>query len=234
MPQRLRLNGNFRERIQADLGCPALGEKIFLFPKNRKCAFVRPSRTRKRALRIVTNVGRGMRWTRSVDPDEAHRRGRQRRVVPIPRRWDQVCGDPADDGGYQARTPGRARISRNTIAQGMPVVCGVPVVATRVLSCCTRGYGCIGHPAFPAPSLRDEGGLLEELGRFAPRERDPLVHESSSLHIVPPEKIDDESGTIRMTSAIAIAIRLAPDHGGAAPTTATGRELIRWWAIGTD
>ena len=140
----------------------------------------------------------------------------------------------AGDGGKKARSPGRSRISRNTIAQGMPVVCGVPVVATRVLSCCTRGYGCIGHPAFPAPSLCDEGGLLEELGRFAPRERDRLVHESSSVHIVPPEKIDDESGTIRMTSAIAIAIRLASDDGGTAPTTATERELIRRWAIGTD
>ena len=33
------------------------------------------------------------------------------------------------DGGKRARSPGRARISRKTIAQGMPVDCGVPVVA---------------------------------------------------------------------------------------------------------
>jgi hypothetical protein len=76
----------------------------------------------------------------------------------------------ADDGGKRARSPGRARISRKTIAQGMPVVCGVPVVATRVLSCCTRGYGCIEHPAFSAPSYFDEGGCFEKLGHVMPRE----------------------------------------------------------------
>ena len=36
--------------------------------------------------------------------DERRSRGRPSRVVPIPRRWDQACGDePAGDGGYQAR-----------------------------------------------------------------------------------------------------------------------------------
>src|SRR6478735_4152238 len=40
--------------------------------------------------------------------DEAQRRGRQKRVVPISRRWDQACRRfPASDGGYEARTPGR-------------------------------------------------------------------------------------------------------------------------------
>ena len=66
----------------------------------------------------------------------------------------------------------------------MPVVCGVPVVATRVLSLCTRGCGCIGHPAFPAPSLSDEGGSDQKLGRNAPRECVPLVSHYNS-HVVP-------------------------------------------------
>jgi hypothetical protein len=56
------------------------------------------------------------------------------------------------DGGKKARSPGRSRISRKTIAQGMPVVAGEPVVANACAFCCTRGRGCIGHPAFPAPS----------------------------------------------------------------------------------
>jgi hypothetical protein len=43
-------------------------------------------------------------------PDEARLRGRQRRVVLIPRRWDQALRHVSQgDGGYQARTPGRAR-----------------------------------------------------------------------------------------------------------------------------
>jgi hypothetical protein len=35
----------------------------------------------------------------------------------------------AGDGGKRARSPGRSRISRKTIAQGMPADSGVPVVA---------------------------------------------------------------------------------------------------------
>jgi hypothetical protein len=48
--------------------------------------------------------------------------------------------------------------NRKTIAQGMPVDFGEPVVTTLVcFFTCTRGYGCVVHPAFPAPSLL--GGL---------------------------------------------------------------------------
>src|ERR1700738_5316259 len=42
--------------------------------------------------------------------DELRGRGRRSRVVLTPRRWRQVRGgDSADDGGKQARSPGRAR-----------------------------------------------------------------------------------------------------------------------------
>ena len=60
-----------------------------------------------------------------------------------------------DDGGKRARSPGRARISRKTIAWGMPDVSGASAVNTRVHTPTTkrtRGCGCIGHPVFPAPS----------------------------------------------------------------------------------
>src|SRR5258705_9718354 len=50
---------------------------------------------------------------------------------------------------------GEREVSRKTIAQGRPAGCGEPVVTT--LMCFvlfrTRGCGCIGHPAFPAPSV---------------------------------------------------------------------------------
>src|SRR5882762_8810107 len=59
----------------------------------------------------------------------------------------------AGDGGKRARSPGRARISRNTIVQGMPVDAVYPWLLTPVLFFCTGGHGCNAHPAFPAPSV---------------------------------------------------------------------------------
>ena len=54
-----------------------------------------------------------------------------------------------DDGDNKAGHRGEHEISRKTIAQGMPVETGEPVEDDRILC----GHGCIGHPAFPAPSL---------------------------------------------------------------------------------
>ena len=62
----------------------------------------------------------------------------------------------ADDGGKQARSPGRARRKPlKPLRAGTSGDSGVLVV-TRVRSTttkCTRGRGCQGHPAFPTPSL---------------------------------------------------------------------------------
>ena len=76
----------------------------------------------------------------------------------------------ADDGGKQARSPGRARRKPlKPLRAGMPGDPGGPVVNTRVLPThCTRGCGCIGHPAFPTPSLGRK--IPAQLGRIAPRE----------------------------------------------------------------
>src|SRR5882672_832458 len=61
----------------------------------------------------------------------------------------------ADDGGKQARSPGRARRKPlKPLRAGMPGDPGATVVTTRVLHyLCTRGCGCSGHPAFPTPSV---------------------------------------------------------------------------------
>src|SRR5882724_1136816 len=69
---------------------------------------------------------------------------------------------------------GEHEVSRKTIARGMPgdfrCTCGD---YTRVLSTCTRGCGCIGHPAFPAPSdLQKAGNSGQNFGRVAPRDRE--------------------------------------------------------------
>src|SRR6266849_10285677 len=53
------------------------------------------------------------------------------------------------------RRRGEHAISRKTIARGMPVDPSEPVVTTLVCFVLfrTRGCGCSGHPAFPAPSI---------------------------------------------------------------------------------
>ena len=76
-----------------------------------------------------------------VGSDERGRRGRRSRVVLISRRWDRACERFASDGGYQAQTPWRARISRKTIAQGMPVDPADPVVTAACFFCCRRAMG---------------------------------------------------------------------------------------------
>jgi hypothetical protein len=56
------------------------------------------------------------------------------------------------DGGNQAWSPGRSRISRNTIAQGRPDDPLSPVVLPRAFLL-HADPGCGGHPVFPAPSV---------------------------------------------------------------------------------
>ena len=58
--------------------------------------------------------------------------------------------DLADDGGKKARSPRRSRISRKTIAQGMPVDLAEPVVTAACFFCCRRAMG----EAFTRHSLR--------------------------------------------------------------------------------
>ena len=55
--------------------------------------------------------------------------------------------------GQESRSPGRARISRQTIAQGRPDI-WLNLWFCRVLFCCTRTAGISRYPAFPAPSVR--------------------------------------------------------------------------------
>ncbi len=127
---------------------------------------------------VVTDVGSGMRWTLWLCVDERSLR-----------RTAKSCGSGAPKQALSSRrcsrvsrvtvatkrwSPRRARISRKTIAQGRPDVSGASAVNTRVHTKTTkrtRGCGCIGHPAFPAPSFISEGlGFQAQLGRNARRE----------------------------------------------------------------
>jgi hypothetical protein len=116
-----------------------------------------PSRApREGRLAIVTDVGRGMRWTRRRAGRSAHARGRRSRVVLTPRRWRQVAQRYLrDDGGKKARSPGRAWRKPLKPLRGEGRMNPLLPVATTLVCFlfCTRGCGCGGHPVFPAPSL---------------------------------------------------------------------------------
>jgi hypothetical protein len=69
---------------------------------------------------------------------------RRNRVVLAPRPWRYVGRRfPADNGGKKGRSPGRARISRNTIARGKPGCLGCTCL-TRVHSFVTLAHGAAG------------------------------------------------------------------------------------------
>jgi hypothetical protein len=129
---------------------------------------------------VVTDVGSGMRWTRQCQAPSWRRRMKLQRTA-------KSCGPGAptlalsswtrttNDGGKRARSPGRSRISRNTIVQGMPVDAVYLWLLTPVLFCCTGGYGCNAHPAFPAPSVEEGGRSRIKLAQNMRRDRDGVA-----------------------------------------------------------
>jgi hypothetical protein len=76
------------------------------------------------------------------------------------------------DGGKRARSPGRSRISRKTIAQGRPDVSGEPVVSN---SCAFyfahEAAGALGTRSSLRPLISFGRHCLAKLGRIVPRER---------------------------------------------------------------
>ena len=101
-----------------------------------------------------TARGREMlsRTAKSCGPDAPTLASSSRRFVGPTGRGHSIF---ADDGGKRARSPGRAR---HTPLKPLRRECRVFRRTcgdyTRVLPThCTRGCGCSGHPAFPAPSV---------------------------------------------------------------------------------
>jgi hypothetical protein len=124
-------------------------------------AVPRPLRDVSRSSRYV---GHRMRWTlrRQVISITGRKRCsvRRSRVVLAPRPWRYAGGNfPPATGARKAASPGRARISRNTIARGKPGCLGC-TCQNRVhsfSSFSTRRCGRSQRPAFPAPSVRKRG-----------------------------------------------------------------------------
>jgi hypothetical protein len=154
-----------------------------LAPSGKSRALFRASRRLEEGrFAIVTNVGSGMRWTQWC---------RSARVAPTndAKAYGEVVWSWRPDAGAKlcgmihkatgARKPGprgERDISRKTIAWGMPDVSGASAVNTRVHTPTTkrtRGCGCIGHPAFPAPSdLQKAGNSRSNLARNMRRDRE--------------------------------------------------------------
>jgi hypothetical protein len=115
---------------------------------------------------IVTDVGRGMRWTLSVRQTNALGSGRSSRVVLTPRRWRQAgrrCF--ASWPATVARKPGSPGRPRSKPLKPLRGECrNVSADLWWTCSCafftCTRGYGCGERPAFPAPSCKFGRRLL--------------------------------------------------------------------------
>ena len=130
-------------------------QKYSGFPKTQisNISFAVPSRKRG-ARAIVTDAGRD-----AVDAecaaDDRRMRGRRSRVVLMSRRRHQVCKSLASDGDKKADHRGERDISRKPLCREsrmQPVTCGpTPVLFLH------GTHGCIGHPAFPAPSVFPEG-----------------------------------------------------------------------------
>jgi len=145
---------DFHEPIQADLACPALGAKIFLFTKIGNHAFCcRPAAVRG-ALRDRHGCWRQDAMDALAVRDERGRCGRRSRVVLSPRRWGQALRDDDSRRRWWLKSPahqGEHEAAVKTIAQGMPVVPALPVVTAACFPCCRRAMGaaCIRHSLCP-------------------------------------------------------------------------------------
>jgi hypothetical protein len=143
-----------REPDQFDRYRPDLTQKIIRFFFAAKRGFLFVSRLGKRGVRVVTDVERGMRWTLAVSMRRAAWRRTAKSCGPgAPMQALSFVGNILRvNGGNQAWSPGRSRISRNTIAQGRPDDPLSPVVLPRAFLL-HADPGCGGHPVFPAPSV---------------------------------------------------------------------------------
>ena len=96
-------------------------------------------------------------------------------MVLVPRRWHQVRETLherlASNGGKKARSPGRARINRNTIAQGRPDDSAYTCGSFPVLFLCTGAAGAAGTRPSLRPLFPEGQNFQQSSDAMAPRER---------------------------------------------------------------
>jgi hypothetical protein len=165
---------DFREPHQADLACPAPAGKIFLFRFFGK--WCHPPAVPRGASRSSRTLSAGC--------DGRH--GCARRAQA--RRTAKSCGpDPPTLGSSSVRrfhgatvankpgTPGRSRISRNTIVQGMPDCSACPQFLTRVLSTLAHEAAGAQTPGIPCALLFEGPIFRHHLDALASREMNPCA-----------------------------------------------------------
>jgi hypothetical protein len=156
------------------LPCPVLIEKIFRFARRANHLYKpAPSRLTRGAARDRHETRGGMRWTRRRG-DERAARGRQSRVVLVPRRWDQVGGNNFRRRRWQ-KSPVTEEITKETvktIARGMPGETGVTVVTTLVCSLyfACEAAGALGAPGIPCALTLSGERLCKTRALSAPRD----------------------------------------------------------------
>jgi hypothetical protein len=149
-------------------------KNIPLLPSGKSALALPPSRAHKRgASRSSRTLGAGCGGRGSV------RRARMRAGRMTLKRTAKSCGSDApmlasslreDAQATVSNKPGHRgerEVSRKTIAQGRPGLlrCTCGDYARVLYLFRTRGRGCIGHPAFPAPSvLRGANGFCKTSG----------------------------------------------------------------------
>jgi len=147
----------FVVQLQCGSSCPVPLAKIFWLLFFRNCDLITASRPNEGALRdrhgrrvrdAVGVSGRSMVSMPTNDPDATVKSRGSGIPVLMPsrrmtNRWRR---------GQDSRSPGRARISRNTIARGRPGVFGQTCGDCRQLFFLLAGHGRGQRPVFPAPS----------------------------------------------------------------------------------
>jgi hypothetical protein len=130
-------------------------KNILLFRIPKSAIHLLPSLpTQKGAFAVVTDAGRGMRWTRDGACDESTVRGWQNRVVLTPSRRCQVSVDETlTTVATERGSPRRSRISRKLSRAGMSGNSGGLVVANSCvyLNFTREAAGALGARHSPRP-----------------------------------------------------------------------------------
>jgi hypothetical protein len=120
--------------------------KIFRFIRSYNCAYIAPSRARQRGVRVVTNVGREMRWTvqlqqTSVVAADGEVAWSWRPDAGVKPSWSKLHKvTVAKEPGHR----GEREVSRKPSRGESRSCSGSPVVLPPCFFCCTGPMGAIG------------------------------------------------------------------------------------------
>jgi hypothetical protein len=200
-------NTIFHTRSVSFTGRPHPPPTIPLAPSGKSPLEARPSRARKEGrIAIVTDVGRGMRWTLLRSARRARPSVRRNRVVLIPRRWDYASDDAcASRRPRWLTSPDTGENTYKPLAHrtGNAGCCGVPVVT------CLRAFLLL-HARLRVRSRTGIPCALTSRGttRCITRARQSCRGNVGARSLVIPERAKRESGIHRAASWLRNGFRL--------------------------